>query len=403
MKKAGIITIGNEIISGDIVDTNSRFLSESLKDIGYKTDIIISVGDDFKNINNAFLYTLEYCDFIIITGGLGPTIDDITIECIAKSLNRNLIFDETILKDIEDKFSKRNRIMTKNNFKQAYRIENSNIIENKKGTAVGSYLNVNETEIIILPGPPDELEYLFNKIKYNFITNNHINTIIIKFVGIGESKLESEIIDLISDDVVFGIFADKQFVDIKLTAYGCNQNENLNILNGYRTKIIKKLGKYVYSTKDSIMQVIVDILRNRGETLAICESCTGGMLTSMFVDIAGVSDVLNEGLVTYTNLSKHLRLGIDEETILKYDAVSVEVAKEMALNIVKTTGANLGVSITGMASYVPNSKPVGLVYIGIYYRGKTSVKELHLDGDRSIIRKRSCQCALESIYRILKE
>lgn len=392
--KISVMTIGNEIITGDILDSNSQFLCSKLVNKGHTIENVVSVGDLQNSIVNATKYLLSTSEVIIVTGGLGPTQDDITVESIAHALKREIEFDQDILDGIEARFKKMNRVMSENNKSQAYKIKGSRVIENDYGTACGSVVEFENKKIYILPGPPYELKMMFNKIEDEFNSDQVIKSILFRCISIGESALETKIADLIGSDIEYGIYANKQFVDIKITAMSNDEKVVDNTLTKYEKLISDRISEYVYSNDKDIVSTIIDNLRKRNEKISLAESCTGGMLTSMFVDVSGVSDVLVEGLVTYSDESKISRLGVYPNFIAELSAVSLEVCNSMILN----QKGDLNVAITGYA----DGEKSGLVYIGVYYNGEAKVRELNLEGDRNTVRTRACYDALELIYHCMK-
>ncbi len=406
MINASIITIGNEIISGSIVDTNSKFLSERLTDLCYNVNNIKSVGDNELNIIKELRSSIKDNDYVFIVGGLGPTIDDITKLCVAKCINEELVIDETSLKYIESFFEKRGRIMPENNIRQAYKIKGSEVITNHYGTAPGYKIDYNGTIIYLLPGPPFEMEQMFiDSVVPNLRSEKIVSkSKLFRCVGIGESSLESKIDHLFNnDEVIYGIYANKQFVDIKLTVKSISEDVASNIIGSYSEQLESLIGKYIYSNNHNIQYTILDILKKRDETIAIAESCTGGMLSSMFIDTPGFSSVFNEGVVTYSNESKVVRLGVNSNILEEYGAVSIECVKEMARGVSETLNSSVGVAITGIAGPDGGSKnkPVGLVYIGVYYQNEYYIETLHLKGNRFYIRHSACLSTLSLIYKAL--
>ncbi len=397
-----IITVGDEIVSGDIVDLNSKFLAKSMRSFGHDIQVIKSVGDCKNTISSEVKRSLDSSDILFVTGGLGPTVDDITVEAVADALGRELVFDSEILEKIKARFASFSREMTDNNRKQAYKVESSTVIFNDYGTACGSKIEVDGKLIYILPGPPFELTQMFESIKEDFCSKTIIKSVMFRCLGIGESALETEIIDCIDlTEVEYGIYASKQFVDVKITASGDNEIVVDAILEKHNRAITSKISKFMYSSNQDIIEVVIDILKKRGQRIAISESCTGGMLTSMFVGYSGVSSVLNEGIVTYSNESKINRLGVEQLLLKKHGAVSSEVASQMAENVCKCLGSNIGVSITGVAGPGFAFKPAGTVYIGIHYNENTIVRKYEFEGNREAVRTRSCLTALELIYKVL--
>lgn len=406
MKKISIITVGSEIINGEILDTNSQYLCRELTNLGYNTCVIASVGDNIEDIKNELKHVVNVSDIIFICGGLGPTKDDVTKEAVAEFVEKNLVMDVDSLETIKDRFKKANRIMTDNNLKQAYKIEGSNVIDNQNGTAPGYFLRFNDTEIYILPGPPFELTQMFqNDIKHRLPESKQfVSSKVYKCLGLGESALESKIAAvLVNDDIEYGIYANREFVDIKITSRTFNRDDSLKVIEEYDLKIMQHIGEYVYSNTNNIEKTILDLLEQRSEKIAIAESCTGGMLTSRFVDVEGSSSVLLEGVVTYSNESKIKRLNVSSETLTNFGAVSEGTCKEMAEGVTKALGADIGVAITGIAGPGGGTvdKPVGLVYISVYYNGVCKIQSYNFKGTREYIRRCASNSALSLIYNAI--
>lgn len=400
-----IITVGNEIVTGDIVDLNSPFLAKELNEMGHMVKSINSVGDDASLISKQVLLSLDSSDIVFVAGGIGPTADDVTVSSIASALGLELLYDKVMFERLKGIFERMNRTMTDNNIKQAYKIVGSEVIINENGTASGSKIVFGEKIIYILPGPPFELQNMFYSIKDQLKSDLVIKSIMFRCLGIGESALETKISDIISSDKIeYGIYANKQYVDIKITAKNIDEKEVEKILSEYEELILNRISEFVYSRDKSIVEVIIDNLKQKNKTIAIAESCSGGMLTSMFVDIAGSSQVLNEAVVTYSNESKNKRLGVSNEELDKYGAVSEEVAKSMAEGVCEALNSDLGVSITGIAGPGGGSseKPVGLVYICVYYDGVHHAQKLELAGDRTRVRSLAVLNCLALIYDVIK-
>lgn len=289
--------------------------------------------------------------------------------------------------------------MTVNNEKQAYRVAGSEVIVNNFGTASGTKIKEDGKLIYIFPGPPTELKAMFESVKNEFETDEVIKSIRFRCIGIGESSLETQIIDVIdTNEVEYGIYANKQLVDVKLTLKANNESVADEILSKYNQLVSNKIAEHIYSNGESLVEVIINYLRNNNETIALAESCTGGMLASMFVDISGASDVFSEGIVCYTNESKISRLGVSEKTLNEFTAVSSEVALEMSNGVCQNLKTNLGVGITGYAG----GDDSGLVYISVCYNAQHQVKKFKIEGDRSRVRYLACLNALEMIYNIIK-
>ncbi len=403
--RTSIITVGNEIMTGDIIDLNSPFLASEMTKLGYSISSISSVGDNESLISKQVLNAFENSDVIFVVGGIGPTEDDVTMSAVACAVEKELIYDSDMYVRLKAIFERMNRIMTDNNIKQAYKINGSRVILNDNGTACGSRVDYNGKVVYVLPGPPFEMKQMFNKLKDELYSDTVVKSITFKCIGIGESALETMISDIISsDEIEYGIYANKQYVDIKITVRNFSEDVVDKTLMGFEEVIMNRIGENVYSKDKDIVNVIVDILKQKNKTIAIAESCSGGMLSSMFVDVAGSSKVLNEAVVTYSNESKNKRLGVSFELLNKYGAVSEEVAKSMSKGVCEALNSDLGVAITGVAGPGGGSdlKPVGLVYICVYFEDEYFVKKLMLNGDRNMVRKLAVMNCLQLIYNVIK-
>ena len=415
-----LISVGTELLLGDIVNTNTAYLSKELAALGFGVFRQTTVGDNrerlLKTLESAFLEN----DTVIITGGLGPTDDDITKECAAEYFGREFYFHEYSWVKILERLTRSGRnIITENNKKQAMIPEGAIVLENFCGTAPGIIIEENNKRIILLPGPPREMRDMFEKSVKPYLEKFSSKQFISKYVrfyGIGESLLETKIKDIMDNQTnpTLALYAKTGEVLLRITVSGNDRAECEDLIRKQLDEIEKRVGEYIYlvgdedisSTQTEMNTVVANLLIENKFTISIAESLTGGKISSMLVEKSGISEAFLEGIVCYSNKSKINTLGVREETLEKFGAVSEEVAKEMVLGVAKRLGADFAVATTGIAG--PNSdgsgKPVGLVYIGIYAQGDISAKECLFTGDRELIRYRTSVEALEEVRRnILKK
>ena len=415
-----LVSVGTELLLGDIVNTNTAYLSKELAALGLGVFRQTTVGDNrerlLKTLESAFLEN----DTVIITGGLGPTDDDITKECAAEYFGREFYFHEYSWVKILERLTRVGRnIITENNKKQAMIPEGAIVLENYCGTAPGIIIEENNKRIVLMPGPPREMRDMFEKSVKPYLekfSNKQFISKYVRFYGIGESLLETKIKDIMDNQTnpTLALYAKTGEVLLRITASGDDKEECEDLIRKQLAEIENRVGEYIYlvgdedisSTQTEMNTVVANLLIENKFTIAIAESLTGGKISSMLVVKSGISEAFLEGIVCYSNKSKINTLGVREETLAKFGAVSEEVAKEMALGAAKRLGADFAVATTGIAG--PNSdetdKPVGLAYIGIYAQGDISVRECLFTGDRELIRYRTSVEALEEVRRnILKK
>ncbi|MDU6573034.1 MAG: competence/damage-inducible protein A [Gemella haemolysans] len=415
-----LVSVGTELLLGDIVNTNTAYLSKELAALGLGVFRQTTVGDNrerlLKTLESAFLEN----DTVIITGGLGPTDDDITKECAAEYFGRDFYFHEYSWVKILERLTRTGRsVITENNKKQAMIPEGAIVLENYCGTAPGVIIGENNKRIILLPGPPREMRDMFEKSVKPYLEKFSSKQFISKYVrfyGIGESLLETKIKDIMDNQTnpTLALYAKTGEVLLRITASGKDTEECEDLIREQLEEIEKRVGEYIYlvgdedisSTQTEMNTVVANLLIENKFTISIAESLTGGKISSMLVEKSGISEALLEGIVCYSNKSKINTLGVREETLEKFGAVSEEVAKEMVLGVANRLGADFAVATTGIAG--PNSddsgKPVGLAYIGVYAQGDISVKECLFTGDRELIRYRTSVEALEEVRKnILKK
>lgn len=415
-----LVSVGTELLLGDIVNTNTAYLSKELAALGFGVFRQTTVGDNrerlIKTLESAFFEN----DTVIITGGLGPTDDDITKECAAEYFGREFYFHEYSWVKILERLTRSGRnIITENNKKQAMIPEGAIVLENYCGTAPGIIIEENNKRIILLPGPPREMRDMFEKSVKPYLekfSNKHFISKYVRFYGIGESLLETKIKDIMDNQTnpTLALYAKTGEVLLRITASSEDKNECEQLISEQLKEIEKKVGEYIYlvgdedisGTQTEMNNVVASLLIENNFTISVAESLTGGKISSMLVEKSGISESFLEGVVCYSNKSKINTLGVNEETLERFGAVSEEVAKEMVLGVANRLGADFAVATTGIAG--PNTdesgKPVGLAYIGIYSQGEVSVKEIVFTGDRELIRyKTSVEAFAEIRKNILKK
>jgi len=398
---AEILAVGTELLLGDIANTNAQFLSKALAGLGISVYGHTAVGDNPTRLKAAMKYTFNKADIVVACGGLGPTLDDITKEVAAEYFGLQMTVDEPSWEAIKHRFAGRH--LPENVVRNATVPIGSLLLPNHHGSAPGVCIEQCGKILILLPGPPHELEPMFNKYAVPFLrqkTDRVFVSRVLKIIGVGESNVETILKDLIDTQTnpTIAPYAKLSEVALRITAAAKDESAANELINPVADEIYSRLGSNIYGEDDDILaEIILNTLKEKNQTIAIAESCTGGLLTSAFVDIPGSSGVVMEGVVTYSNQAKTTRLKIDEKLIETHGAVSVQVAAAMAEGIASTAGASIGISTTGIAgpSGGTDEKPVGLVYLGLHINGKTITKELRLIGDRNEIRARAVISALD--------
>ena len=367
MNSACIIITGSEIVEGIITDQNSKWLASQLVSLGWKINRIISIDDDCDSIKDALKCSIKDCDLIIITGGLGPTKDDLTRNAVAEFFGKKLIFDDKLYKKVEKKVKEFAGTVVENIKNEAMIIEGAKAIDNDVGSAPGQFMEINEKIVLLLPGPPDEMMNVFSKIKSRLLRKEKFFTKILKFYDIKESVLENELKDVIYKypEVKVAFQADYvKGITLRLTIGESKQN----IVNSLVDKIYDKVGMYIYTEGNKDMEeVVIELLKEKEKTLAVAESCTGGLLAGKIVNVPGSSKVFKGGIIAYDNSVKTELLGVNKSTLEKYGAVSKECIKEMLKGTIKIFDVDYAIAVSGIAGPSGGSKekPVGTVYIGV--------------------------------------
>lgn len=407
---AEILSVGTELLLGDILNTNAQYLSKRLADLGINVYFQTVVGDNSERLKKAYDIAFKRADIVITTGGLGPTMDDLTKEIGAEYFGKELILYEDLLDNIKEYFKKLNRTFAKSNEKQAYFPEGAVILPNKNGTAPGCIIDEKGKVLIMLPGPPFEMIPMFEDYVVPFIkryTDGVIVSKVIRTFGIGESHMAEKVSDLIENmkNPTVAPYAKQNEAILRITAKGKDEFEAKKLIEPIAEEIKKRLGDYVYGEDDDTLEnVVARMLIDNNMTISTAESCTGGLLAAKLINYPGISKVFMEGAITYSNEAKLSRLKVKKETLERYGAVSSEVAAEMALGIAKTSNTRIGISTTGIAGPDGGSeeKPVGLVYIGLCIDGNVKTTRYNFSGDRQKIRERAAMYAIDFLRRELK-
>ncbi len=395
---AEIISVGTELLLGEIVNTDARFLAGELSELGINVFYQTVVGDNAKRLEDTLKLALSRSDLIIATGGLGPTQDDITKEVIADCLGRTLILDKDSLLKMKEYLAKKGREMPECNKKQAMLPEGCIILPNSCGTAPGCIIEDNGKTVVMLPGPPHELEQMFTLSVKPYLesrTNYMIYSENLKIYGMGESKVSELLDEYISDysNPTVAPYAESPGVRVRITSKCGSEEEGKKAVAEIKERIKAILGDVIYSEKgETLPEAVVHMLIEKNMTVASAESCTGGLFAKCITDVPGSSAILNESYVTYANEAKTKILGVKPETLQNYGAVSKQTAQEMADGLYNVSKADVCAVFTGIAGPGGGTKekPVGLVYTGVCIKGRTEVYKLQLSGTREAIRKQAC-------------
>ncbi|WP_166237828.1 competence/damage-inducible protein A [Paenibacillus turpanensis] len=413
--KAEIIAVGTELLLGQIVNTNAQYLSQQLAGLGVHVYFQTVVGDNALRLEEALRIAKQRADLVLLTGGLGPTQDDLTKDAVAGFTGRKLVIHEESMRRISSFFEERGIPMVESNARQALLPEGADALMNDTGMAVGAAYEHDGTLYMMLPGPPRELKPMFEQYSIPWIRKmmgdeQPLFSKMLKFAGIGESSLEHALIDLIDSqqDPSIAPYAKEGEVTIRLTTKASSVEEGAAKIATTEAEIRARVGDYLYATEDiSIEQAVMALLTKRGETLALAESCTGGLLSDMITTIPGSSDIFAGGIVCYTNQVKRELLGLPSELLEGEGApgaVSEETALALATAVRQRFGTTYGVSVTGVAGPAESEgKPVGLVFVGVAGPGgEPQVFKLSLRGNRSLIKLRAAKSAFYRLWTLLK-
>lgn len=405
IESAEIVAVGSEMLLGELVDTNSAWISQRLAALGVGIYRHTTVGDNKDRIVTAIKEAAARSDLVLTTGGLGPTSDDLTNECLALVAGRKMVEYPEARKHVDEMFRRFGRKPTPSNYKQVLFPEGSELIPNPRGTAMGALLQLDDALVATFPGVPMEMKGMFEETVEPLIKSRSQGSIVSRtlwFTGIGESALAERVQDFLdASDPTVAPLAGQGKVRLRVTTRAATPEDAEKKIEPVAEEILSRLGEFYFGEDDETLESSVgQLLKNRGATLALAESCTGGLLAKRLTDAPGSSAYFTEGLVTYSNEAKEHLLGVAHETMMEYGAVSEAVAKEMAEGARKISGSDYGLSVTGVAGPGGGTeeKPVGLVWLGLADADGAIAVDLDLSAwaaSREAIRERSANRALD--------
>jgi len=398
-----IICVGTEILLGNIVNTNAAYIAEKCAGLGLSCYYQSVVGDNEERLTHVLSTAVGRSDVIILSGGLGPTEDDLTKEVAAKVCGRKLYVNDECMERISEYFANRDIKPTENNWKQAQIPEGAKVMQNNNGTAPGMIIETDSSKLILLPGPPGELTLMFEESVVPYLeslTSEVIDSQTVKICGVPESEVETRVKDMIDTQTnpTLATYAKTGEVHIRVTASAGSHKEARKLIKPVVKELKSRFGYDIYSTEEdtTLEKSVVELLQGNGLTVTSAESCTGGMLSARLINVPGASDIFKVGMVTYSNKAKRKFLGVKKGTLQKYGAVSRQTAEEMAKGAAYNNKADVAIAITGIAGPDGGSeeKPVGLVYIACNVKGNITVKEYRFKGNRAKIRESATSNAL---------
>ena len=412
--KIGILTIGNELMNGRIADTNSSFIAREINLQGWQVEAMMSVSDDFAAIKSRLHYLLTFTDAVICTGGLGPTADDITTAAIAQAFALPLYTDEIVLQGIKDKFAHYNFRWVENNAKQAVFPKGAEVIANPVGTAAGFALPIAGKLVFVIPGVPSETRRMLPEGVIPFLQQRfpqpvgHTIKQTIKTFGLGEGAVDERLaaVDFAALDVSVGFYPVFPENHLVLIARADSQEQAQSNMQKAIDEVTARLSDCIFSYgEQTLEEIIAEKLTDKKLTIAVAESCTGGLIADRLTDVSGSSVYFNRGLVTYSNEAKISLLGVPADIIEKHGAVSEETARLMAEGVRKLAGTDLGLSSTGIAGPTGGSKekPVGTVYIALSDANETVCRHYQFRWDRKRNKQVSSETALMMLKNYLQE
>lgn len=408
--RAEIIATGSELLSGGVTDTNSVFLAEELLDIGIATAFKTVVGDDEKDLEDAVRAALARAEVVVVTGGIGPTEDDITRKAVSRVLKKRLVLSDDALKAVTAVFKAKGRPAPGASDRQALMPAGARLLVNPVGVAPGFFFIDGDSFLAALPGVPEEMQAMYREalrpaLEEHFGGRAVIRRKVLHTCGLSESKVNELLQDILRQKrPVVGLTAREAGVDVRIVAQEGSGARSRSSVERTETDIRKKLGDAVYGVDGQEMEEVVGaLLLQRRTTLAVAESCTGGLIGARLTNVAGSSGWFERGVVTYSNAAKSELLGVPEELIEKHGAVSREVAKAMARGIRDSAKTGLGLAVTGIAGPAGGTpeKPVGLVYVALASPDGIEVEKNLFLGTRNQVRQRTAQTALDKVRRYL--
>lgn len=398
-----LICVGTELLLGNIVNTNAAYLAEKCAGLGLSCYFQTVVGDNEERLTMVLKTAVERSDIVILSGGLGPTEDDLTKETAAKVCGKKLVLHEPSQQAIKNYFEEKGIEPTDNNWKQAMLPEGCIVLDNHNGTAPGVIMETESAKVILLPGPPGELCPMFEESVEPYLcglTAQVICSQTVKICGVGESKVETMVKDLIDvqTNPTIATYAKTGEVHIRVTAGAEDKKAAMKLIKPVVKELKNRFGNDIYTTEEDVTleKAVVDLLQANDLTVTCAESCTGGLLSARLINVPGVSDMYKSGIVTYSNKAKRRFLGVKKSTLQKHGAVSEQTAEEMAKGAALLTKADVSVAVTGIAGPDGGTeeKPVGLVYIACNVKGNVTIKKYRFSGNRSKVRESTVSAAL---------
>ncbi len=401
---AEIVIVGDEVVAGRVVDTNSAVIARELAKIGIDTQRVVRVGDNEEAIKRAVAGALVNSRLVFVGGGLGPTPDDRTLQAVAELIDRKLIVHQESLKRI-DRFFRRRGIRTPELAKrQALIVEGATVFENLVGMVPGTVVEHQGSTLILFPGVPEELKAILEAGVVSYLKERfsaeRTNVALIRTFGLIESKIAPRVNRLVGcyHGVKIGYYPSVQGLDLLISG------GDKKAVEACAAELKELFGERVYADEDKSLEVVVgEILRKKQLTLSTAESCTGGLIGDILTNVPGSSDYYLGGVVAYSNQTKMAVLGVKEKTLQRYGAVSHQTVKEMATGVCRVIGSDCGIAVSGIAgpSGGTKEKPVGLVYIGVAYKGRVKVERHIFSGNRRVVKERSAYSALDLLRRVL--
>lgn len=407
-----IVCVGTELLLGNIVNTNGAFLAEGCAALGLESYYQTVVGDNEGRLEGVLKTAMERSDIVILSGGLGPTEDDLTKEVAARVCGRKLVLHESSRAAIEKFFAERGTAPTENNWKQAMIPADAIVLGNPNGTAPGVIIEADQARVILLPGPPNELCPMFENSVVPYLsrlTTQVICSQTVKVCGVGESRAETMLKDLIDAQTnpTIATYAKTGEVHIRVTAGAEDKKAAMKLIKPVVKELKSRFGNDIYTTEEEVTleKAVADLLLANNLTVTCAESCTGGLLSARLVNVPGISDVYKSGIVTYSNKAKRRFLNVKKTTLQKYGAVSRQTAEEMSKGAAAFAKADVAAAVTGIAGPDGGTeeKPVGLVFIACCVKGKTTVEKYRFSGSRSKVRESAAAAALALMRRCILE
>lgn len=400
-----LISVGTEILLGNIVNTNSAFLSKECAALGLSMYTQTVVGDNDERLARVYREAIDRSDIVILGGGLGPTEDDLTKETVCNVLGLELVEDVQARDNMEKILVNLGYKPTENNYKQALVPKDCKVLYNSNGTAPGIIIEKDGHHTILLPGPPAELIPMFNEQVKPYLaglSNDVLYSVTIKECGIGESLLETKLIDLIDAQTnpTIATYAKTGCSEVRVTARAASEDEAKDLVKPVVKEIKNRLGDAVYTTDENLNleDVVIKLLKKYDLKISVAESCTGGLVSAKLINVSGASQVFTHGFITYSNKAKRKVLDVNRDTLKKYSAVSKEVAKEMVKGCLVTADSDVAVAVTGYAGPEDTKEePKGLVYIACTVKDKVIVEKFHFSGSRAKIRESAAIKALDMV------